>query len=251
MKGAQAEIGLGEASHWKGVTKMSQMDLHSKPFKTMVVLGESHVAGMCATEEPRRWVNIVADLISCHQGFPVVLHNKGISGNVISPRSPSYAISPKPSALERYRQDIIALKPDLFILSYGLNDMRAGMPPEHFRQDMRQIIADVKKECNPITVLTTVYYMSAYDRCPPYNIGSVEVSEVYNLVIRQLAQENQCILADIWASEGQADWLIHPDTIHANDLGHLIIANRVFEAIATHCSGVAARVTAELATASV
>jgi lysophospholipase L1-like esterase len=226
---------------------LAKVDLHPGPFHTMVALGESTVAGACATEERLRWVNLVADLITHFQGEPVTLHNKGIGANAISPRSPGYACSAKPSALERYRDDVIALKPDLFVLAYGLNDMRAGMPPEDFRADVAQIIRDVNAACKPVTVLTTVYHMSAYDWYPPYDIGSVAATEVYNLVIRQLAQEHGCILADIWEAEGQADWVIHPDTVHANDLGHLLIAHRVFEAIATNCSGVAARVTAELA----
>jgi len=226
---------------------MGKRDVHSEPFKTMVVLGESHVAGMCATDERRRWVNIVAELIGRFQGSPVTLHNKGIGANAISPRSPGYAASAKPSALERYREDVIALKPDLFILSYGLNDMRAGMPLEDFRRDMAQIIGDVKDACDPVTVLTTVYHMRSYDLYPPFDRGSVAATEAFNTAIRGLAEERGCVTADIWAAEGQADWVMHPDTVHANDLGHLLIANRVFEAIATHCSGVAARVTAELA----
>ena len=139
----------------------------------MVVLGESHVAGMCATEERRRWVNVAAELIGEFQGAPVTLHNKGISANAISPRSPGYAASAKPSALERYREDVIALRPDLFVLSYGLNDMRAGMPPEQFREDMARIITDVKAACDPVIVLTTVYHMTAYDWYPPFDVGSV------------------------------------------------------------------------------
>lgn len=225
------------------------MDLRSEPFRTMVALGESHVAGASASTEANRWVNVVADVIGRFQGEPVVLHNKGIGANAISPRSPGYPSSRKPSALERYPDDVIALRPDLFVLSYGLNDMRAGMPPEDFRQDMSRIIADVQAALAPVTVLTTVYHMSAYDLYPPYNVGSVHATEVYNLVIRQLAEDHGCILADIWAAEGQADWLIHPDTVHANDLGHLLIANRVIEAIASHCSSVAAGVTMALAVA--
>jgi len=215
-------------------------------FCTLVALGESHVAGDGASAPERRWVSLVAHLLEEYQGAPVALHNKGIGANAISPRSPGYACSAKPSALERYRQDVIALQPDLFLLSYGLNDMRAGMPPEQFREDMSTIIREVQAACRPVTVLTTVYHMSAYDLYPPYNVGSVEATEVFNLVIRQLAEQHGCLLADIWAAEGQADWLIHPDTVHANDLGHLLIAHRVFETIANHCPGVAARVTAAL-----
>ncbi len=225
------------------------IDLHCTPFETMVVLGESHVDGLCASSEGGRWVNVVADLISHFQGTTVALHNKGISANTISPRSPGYAASAKPSALERYHDDVIALDPDLFILSYGLNDMRAGMPPADFREATRQIICGVKAACDPVVVLTTVYHMTAYDLYPPFDKGSVEATEVYNLVIGQMASELGCIVADVWSAEAKADWLIHPDTVHANDLGHAVMGHRVFEAIAARCSGVAARVTAELAAA--
>jgi len=225
---------------------MSKRDYYSKPFERMVVLGESHVAGAAVEEERDRWVNIAADLISEFQGKPVKLYNKGIGANAISPRSPGYERSAKPSAMERYREDVIALKPDLFILSYGLNDMRAGMHPEDFRKDMQKIISDVRATCNPVIVLTTVYHMSAYDLYPPYNVGSKEATEVYNTIIRQLADENHCLLADIYDAEGCANWVIHPDTVHANKLGHRLIAHRVFEVIAKNCSGVAAKVTEDL-----
>jgi lysophospholipase L1-like esterase len=221
-------------------------DYHKKPFEEMVVLGESHVAGGFASSEERWWVNILARMIEDFQGMSLKLFNRGIGANAISPRSPGYENSAKPSAMERYQKDVIALDPDLFILSYGLNDMRAGMPPEEFREEMARIIEDVQKECSPVTVLTTVYYMSAYDLYPPYSVGSIEATEVYNVVIRQLARRYDCLLADIWDAEGQADWVIHPDTVHANDLGHQLIANRVFQAIATNCSSVATRITGDL-----
>lgn len=79
-----------------------------------------------------------------------------------------------------------------------------------------------------------------------YNVGSKGAIEVYSMVIRQLAEKNDCLLAGIYAAEGCADWLIHPDTVHANNLGHRIIGHRVFEVIAQNCSGVAAKVLADL-----
>jgi lysophospholipase L1-like esterase len=90
-----------------------------------------------------RWADVLASLINKCQQKPVEYHNKGIGANSISPRSPGYEASAKPSALERYQNDVIALKPDLFILCYGLNDMRAGMNVEDFREDMQTIIEDV------------------------------------------------------------------------------------------------------------
>jgi len=211
-------------------------DLRSQPFKILLTLGESTTWGMCATTEERRWGNLLARLIAEFQGRPLTLLNKGISANSISPRSPGYEASAKPSALERLERDVLAHKPDLFVCSYGLNDMRCRMHPEEFREDLRTVVRTVRGHCDPVTVLTTVYHMTGWDRYAPFDQGSPEAMRVFNLVIKQVAEEEGAILADIHAAEGCADWMIHPDGVHANDLGHRIIAHRVFEALAQRCS---------------
>ena len=153
----------------------------------------------------------------------------------------------KPSALERYKTDVIALRPDLFILAYGLNDMRAAMPLDDFAEDMATIIRDVKQACDPMIVLTTIYYMTAWRSYPPYDKGSIELTESYNARIAKLAEQFDCVLADVWSAEGGADWLIHPDGVHANRIGNMVIAHRIFEAIAQHASGLTNTTFAELA----
>jgi lysophospholipase L1-like esterase len=209
-----------------------------EPFKRLVIMGESTVeGGGWLHQREDRYGDVLVRLINTCQKEPIEYHNKGIGANAISPRSPGYAQSRKPSAMERYHQDVIALQPDLFILAYGLNDMRAAMPLNDFRADMATIIGDVQKACSPVTVLTTVYYMTGWRSYPPYDKGSVELTLRYNDCIRGLAAEFDCILADVWASEGFADWVLHYDGVHANKVGQLLVANRIFEAIAQHASG--------------
>lgn len=213
-------------------------DYKREPFKRLVILGESTVqGGPWLSRQEDRYADVLAQLINDCQKQPIEYYNKGIGNNSVSPRSPGYAQSAKPSGLERYHKDVIDLQPDLFILAYGLNDMRAGMPLTDFREDMATIIMDVQKSCSPFTVLTTVYYMTGYKSWPPLNKGSVELTRRYNDCIRGLAAEFDCIVADAWASEGLADWLIHYDGVHANKVGERLIANRIFEAIAQHASG--------------
>ncbi|MBI5094304.1 MAG: hypothetical protein HZB26_17920 [Candidatus Hydrogenedentes bacterium] len=213
-------------------------DFSRDPFKRMVILGESTVeGGPWLRSESERYADVLVSLIDDCQAVPMEYFNKGIGANAISPRSPGYANSRKPSALERYRQDVIALNPDLFILCYGLNDMRAGMPVDEFADDMATIIREVKAACSPMTVLTTVYHMTGWKSYPPYDKGGIELTIAYNASIRDLAAEYDCVLADVWAAEGGADWLISPDGVHANRVGNLVIAHRIFEAIAQHASG--------------
>jgi lysophospholipase L1-like esterase len=213
-------------------------DYKKEPFKRLVILGESTVEGGGWLHQPEdRYADVLVRLINACQKEPIEYHNKGIGANAISPRSPGYAQSRKPSALERYHTDVIDLQPDLFILAYGLNDMRAAMPLSDFRADMATIIGDVQKACSPVTVLTTVYYMTGWRSYPPYDKGSVELTRRYNDCIRGLAAEFDCILADVWGAEGMADWVMHYDGVHANKVGQFLIANRIFEALAQHASG--------------
>jgi lysophospholipase L1-like esterase len=216
---------------------MSRKDMKSEPFKSLVVMGESTVeGGAWLTNIEGRWADVLARLINKCQDEPVEYHNKGIGANAISPRSPGYAASAKPSALERHRKDVIDLNPDLFVLCYGLNDMRAAMDVDEFSEDMQTIIGDVKDACDPLTVLTTVYYMTGWQSFPPFDKGSVELTLEYNQAIGLLAERNDGILSDAWDAEGGADWLINPDGVHANFVGNLIIGQRVFRDIAVNCS---------------
>lgn len=217
-------------------------DYRKEPFRRMVILGESTVegGGWVQVLPDDRYADVLRRLINSCQQRPVEYFNKGIGANAISPRSPGYASSRKPSAMERYKKDVIELKPDLFILAYGLNDMRAAMPIADFREDMATILGDVKKASDPMIVLTTIYYMTGWKSYPPYDKGSIELTLKYNECIRSLAKEFDCVLADPWGAEGGADWVINPDGVHANKVGNLLIAHRIFEAIAQHASGLSA-----------
>lgn len=213
-------------------------DYRKEPFKRLVILGESTVeGGRWLRRREDRYADVLVNLINACQEQPIEYFNKGIGANAISPRSPGYEGSRKPSAMERYKTDVIELKPDLFVLAYGLNDMRARMPIKDFCEDMATIIRDVKKACSPLTVLTTVYHMTAWRSFPPTHQGSEELTLEYNKCIASLAAEFDCVLADVWAAEGLADWLICLDGVHANKVGNIVIASRIFEAIATHASG--------------
>jgi lysophospholipase L1-like esterase len=223
---------------------MARVDLRAEPFRTLVVLGESTVeGGPWLHGDELRWADVLANLISTCQQTPVVYHNEGIGASVISPRSPGYPPSRKPSALERYRERVIAADPDLFVLAYGLNDMRAGMPVHEFAEDLHTIVQEVQAACHPVIVLTTVYHMTRFEWYPPFDRGGREPTVSYNRAITEVAGETHSLLADVWAAEGGADWLIHQDGVHANAVGNLVLAHRVFGVLAANCSGLARKTT--------
>lgn len=212
-------------------------DYCSKPFRVGVALGESTTAGGSATTRELTWVSLLADLIDESQLEPVRMINSGIGGNVVSRRSPTYEDSGKPSAMERYQKHVIDHRPDLVLISFGLNDARGGTPLAQFLHDLRQITLDIKIKTGAVIVMLNAYFMTGFDRYLPYNQADLATFIGYNAGIQRLAEECDVLHADVFAAEALAEWMIDPDGVHANNLGHRITANRVFEVLAQNCSG--------------
>jgi lysophospholipase L1-like esterase len=224
---------------------MSRKHTRQGPFESVVVFGESTVEGggwLSKSEE--RWADIVHKLLEEAQESPLAYHNAGLGASVISPRSPGYEASVKPSAVERLEDDVIAFAPDLLVIAYGLNDMRAGMVVEDFQQEMLAIIDRVRQALSPLIVLANVYHMPAYHFYPPFDRGSLEKTRAYNRMLAEVATQHGCAYADAWAAEGQRDYVVHEDTVHANKIGNMLIAHKVFEAIVHAAPGIANSVAA-------
>jgi len=217
-----------------------QKDMRAEPVKRVIALGESTTWGYSVSSKDKCWVNQVVSALEEFQGEKIELINQGIGSNVLTPECPAYDSSAKPSALERVDEEVIALEPDLLFLSYGLNDSRGGTTPAVFRKAYQELIDRIRAEIDPVIVIVNTYYMHEvlYDQAP-WDAGDYDVNEVYNLVTKQIAEANDLILADVYAAEIGVDWIIDMDHCHPNDLGHRIIANRVFEAIVRNCSFVA------------
>ncbi len=219
-------------------TKPPKRDFRSKPFRVAVALGESTTAGGTATSRELTWVSLLANLIDESQLVPVKMINSGIGANCISPRSPQYPQATKPSAMERYQQHVIDHHPDLALVSYGLNDARGGTPLAQFLEDLRQIVLDIKGQTGATVVIVNAYFMTGFLLWGSYGLDKANLATFmgYNCAMRRLAEECDVLYADVFAAEGMATWMIDPDGVHANNLGHRLIANRIFEVLAQNCS---------------
>ena len=60
--------------------------------------------------------------------------------------------------------------------------------------------------------------------------------EPYGTATAEIAGELGCLYVDLLEASGQAPWTVHHDGVHQNDLGHRLVANRIFEVLAQHCS---------------
>ncbi len=213
----------------------------SEPFQKFVALGESTTAGGGATRRERCWVSRLGDLINDFQQMPAEVVNAGIGANVISTRSPCYEGSGRPAANERLDKHVIEENPDLLVISYGLNDARGGTPLNLFLEEMAQLVKRVREAIDPVIVLPGPYFMTDFDvgHESGFGLGDLETFKNYNAGIRELASALGCLYVDLLDAYQETDWMIHYDGVHANDLGHQIVANRIFEVIAQNCSGTA------------
>ena len=215
-------------------------DWHPQEFKKLVTLGESTTAGGWASCRERCWASRLAALIDEFQRVPVELINCGIGANVISTRSPSYERSGRPAADERLDRDVIAHEPDLLVISYGLNDARGGTTLDLFDELVTGLIGRVRKSIQPLILLPGPYYMNDFTVGEAqWSNADLETFYQFNERTREIADRLECLYVDLLSAYGDADWLVHDDGVHANDLGHRIVANRMFEVLASNCSGLA------------
>ncbi len=217
----------------------AKRDYRAQPFRVVVAFGASITAGGEATRPELDWVSLLTDLINGAQLEPVKVFNNGIGANVISPRSSHYQETEKPSAMERYQDHVIAFHPDLVLMcgDFGINCARGGTPLAQFLEDERQIIRDIKKQTGALIVVTSLSYFTAFDRYAPFNQADEATVVRFNRGLRQLAEECDCLYADVFAAQGRASWTVDPkDGVHLNDLGHRLAANKTFEVLAQNCS---------------
>ncbi len=215
-------------------------DWCDKEFRTLVTLGESTTAGGWSSNRERAWAHQLARMINEAQRTPAQLINVGIGGNLISDRSPAYEHSGKPAAIMRLQHHVFRHNPDLLIVSYGLNDSRGGTPLNLFTVELNRLVEKVRQRITPLMVLLGPYYVVGFKRYGPhFNKSNLGDLQQYNDAIRVVANARGCLFVDLLSAYSNADWLVHNDGVHANDLGHRIVANKIFEVLATNCSGLA------------
>jgi lysophospholipase L1-like esterase len=216
---------------------VTERDWRSDEFHTMVALGESTTAGGWSTSPDRCWVPVLGALINDFQSAPMAVINTGIGANVISTRSPSYGDSGQPAADERLERHVLVHQPDLLIISYGLNDARGGTPVDLFRERLVELVDRVRQVIQPVIVLLGPYYMTDFTvGGPPWSHADLPLFHRFNQTIAEVSAEQDTLFVDVLAANGGTQWMVHYDGVHQNDLGHRIVANRIFEVLAQHCS---------------
>jgi lysophospholipase L1-like esterase len=234
-------------------------DYRSDPVRKLLLLGESNGFGMCAGDPRNEWIQTLAGLIRDFQDEPLFARNNSIPGSVIGPSSPGYRFLPDgalPSALERYEREIVGPGPDMAVISYGLNDSRCGNPVERFIADLETIVSGVRARTGALVVITSPYWNTQYNEelwkrhlpwwadDPAWRVFTLTGDDLvlkYVSEMRALAEKHSCIFVDLYSLTENCHWLLNDDQVHFNDVGHRVIGQAVFNAVAQNCSFVGRR----------
>lgn len=226
-------------------------DLRDKEAKTIVVFGDSHAAGTSASASEMTWPEILKDLIDVFQDNPVDLINNSLSADVLSKSSPMYEDyeGKRPIGIERYEKHIIDPDPDIVILSYGYNDLRSGTPIDDFRKDFETVLKSIKSSTEALIIVLNIAAIPSEgyenttggtDTGKSWDHGTRETHTLYNLMLNDVAEDQKVVFVDVHSAQVRAPWTFcstdGKGDNHANDLGHRLIAHRVFETLATRCS---------------
>ena len=173
----------------------------------------------------------------------IELIGKGVSGNKVS------------NLLERYKEDVLSLNPDIVFIYIGINDVwhkysfGTGTDIIFYENGLRKIIADLKNKGAKVILCTpTVIGENKGEFTLVNEFKDIETMEImngdldaYSDVIRKLSSELNTDLLDLreifmnYISENnpnnQSFGITTYDGVHLNDLGNKLIADEMLRFI--------------------
>lgn len=180
------------------------------------------------------------------QGRPVRVINAGVGGNTTK------------AALARWERDVLAHRPDLVVVQFGINDsavdvwkkppaVEPRVPLEQFEANLRTIVQTLTARGVPVALMTpnplrwTPRLRELYNR-PPYDLTANDGMNVrlrdYAEAVRRIAGREKVGLVDIFSAftdqerrTGVSVDQFLLDGMHPNERGHRFIADLLGTAI--------------------
>lgn len=205
---------------------------------TLVLLGES-------TTRERGPLRVFGQLLK--EDLPAY----GVSANVINAGVGGEITS---AARERFERDVLARKPDIVTLYYGLNDAAVDVwkgataprvPLAQFAENLRYFVRTAREAgIKPILLTPNPMAWSAQERelygKPPYDLADVNGLNVilkdYVAAVRSLAEEEKVPLVDVYQilseyAQEHSYTQVLLDGVHPNDFAHRLIADALLDVI--------------------
>lgn len=205
-----------DAPNLEKVTAM--LEAGQEPVR-IVCFGDSVTGVYYHTGSRRAWTDMLG--IALQKAYPkakVEMFNAGISGNTTD------------AALARIDRDVVARKPHLVAVMFGLNDIKKG-DRARYRTNLKAII-DRCRAAGAAVVLCTP------NAVQPNGPRPMSAVSEYSQIVRDVAKENGAAVADCvnayeaLRAKSYTDWLLlMSDEIHPGMDGHKLFAETIAEAI--------------------
>ena len=125
--------------------------------------------------------------------------------------------------LARLQNKVLAEKPDLVLIGFGMNDNNiGGVPLAEFKQNLKEMVARIRASTGADIIL-----FSAFPPNPRWKFGSHHMAE-YAAAAAAAARETACAYADVFdnwqslAARKKPEDMLGNNINHPNDFGHWI-----------------------------
>ncbi len=186
-----------------------------KNAKTLKILtiGDSLLAGTCATDKSRVLANLIA------QSFI----SNDLKVNLVNLAVPGAGVK---DVLEDQVPEAITHKPDFIILMIGVNDVHDLVRADYFRKYYDEILEKLVLTKAEITLINIPYLGSDLVLFPPWNINIDLETRNFNFIIGELAREKGLKVVNIYdkfSSEfKKSSKLYCSDQFHPSDEGYKV-----------------------------
>ena len=128
----------------------------------------------------------------------------------------------------RIERDVLAHRPTLVTLSVGINDVMRKVKLAEYEADVRSIVRQVREKKIPLVILTTSIVGAKHTE-------PEERLKGYNAILRQVAQDNDCPVAEVNAlmdaARNDKTPLLEADDIHLSFAGYRVMARAILDAL--------------------
>jgi lysophospholipase L1-like esterase/RNase H-fold protein (predicted Holliday junction resolvase) len=185
----------------------------------VVCFGDSITGVYYHSGSQRAWCDMLGlGLQKAYPNAKIKMINAGISGHTTA------------NGLARIDKDVIAQKPHLVVVMFGMNDI-ARVKPENFQDNLQEIVRRCTAAGAAVVLCTP---NSVYENTARPNAGLENLSKR----VRQVASEHKLPVVDCFKAwqdirrRSETEWmLLMSDTIHPNMHGHTRFAELITKTV--------------------
>jgi lysophospholipase L1-like esterase len=225
----------GRAALKHGIKEIGKMKTKIQSGQTVLFIGDSITdCGRCGAEQPlgNGYVKIFRDLLVIREPQKrVTIINKGIGGDNA------------PGLRNRWADDVLRHRPDWLSIKIGINDLHSHLPdqqkgisPQSYAEAYQAILERTRAKLPQCRILLIdPFYISTETAPDSWRRRVLDLLPAYLAVVHQLSRKFKTRLIRTHELFGARLKYHDPDTfcpepVHPNLVGHLLIAEAVYEA---------------------